>query len=193
MAKLTKAQREWKPNTPKKQRSTRLMFASVVLMLEAFVALFLGLALFGLKDKDATYLIAAGVLAVLMILACAVVRKPWGPAFGWILQLLLIAGGFWEPSMFVVGILFAVAWWYALYAGAKIDRENTQRAKAQAAWDAAHPVDAAAATPGEATSGEATPGAATPGKAAPGENPAADPAAPAKPASGESAPGESAK
>ncbi|MHA7269141.1 DUF4233 domain-containing protein [Arthrobacter sp. HLT1-20] len=139
MAKLTKAQREWKPNTPKKLRSTRLMFASVVLMLEAFVALFLGLGLFGLKDKNPIYLLVAAVLAVLFIAACGVVRKPWGPAFGWALQLALIAGGFWEPSMFVVGALFAAAWWFALYAGARIDRENVQRAKAQARWDSEHP------------------------------------------------------
>lgn len=139
MAKLTRAQREWKPNTPKKVRSTRTMFASVVLFLEAFVALFAGLALFGLKGKDATFLVMAGVLAVLMIMACAFVSKKWGPAFGWILQLALIAGGFWEPSMFVVGVLFAVAWWYALYAGARIDRENVARARVQAQWDAEHP------------------------------------------------------
>lgn len=149
MAKLTRAQREWKPNTPKKARSTRLMFASVVLMLEAFVALFLGLALFGLKDRNFAYLVAAGVLAVLMILACGVIRKSWGPAFGWGLQLALIAGGFWEPSMFVVGVLFAVAWWYALYAGARIDRENAARAKAQADWDAAHPETSAPGGAGE--------------------------------------------
>lgn len=139
MAKLTRAQREWKPNTPKKARSTKTMFASVVLVLEAFVALFAGLGLFGLKDKNVTYLVVAGVLAFLMVAACAFLSKKWGPAFGWILQLVLIAGGFWEPSIFVVGILFAVAWWYALYAGSRIDRENAARARAQAQWDAAHP------------------------------------------------------
>ncbi|WP_425861796.1 DUF4233 domain-containing protein [Arthrobacter sp. TWP1-1] len=141
MAKLTKAQREWKPNTPKKLRSTKMMFASVVLMLEAFVALFLGLALFGIHDKNPAYLVVAAVLAVLMILACGVIRKTWGIAFGWLLQLALIAGGFWEPSMFIVGVLFTVAWWYALNGGAKIDRENVARAKAQAMWDAEHPAD----------------------------------------------------
>ncbi|MFQ4149108.1 DUF4233 domain-containing protein [Arthrobacter sp. LAPM80] len=141
MAKLTKAQREWKPNTPKKARSTRMMFASVVLMLEAFVALFLGLALFGLHGKNPAYLVAAAVMAVLFIGACGVIRKSWGPAFGWLLQLALIAGGFWEPSMVVVGILFAVAWWYALHTGSRIDRENVARARAQADWDAAHPDD----------------------------------------------------
>lgn len=139
MAKLTKAQREWRPGMPKKQRSTKMMFASTVLVLEAFVAIFLGLALFGLHGKNPAYLVVAGVLAVLMVAACAVMAKKWGPAFGWILQLLLIAGGFWEPSMFVVGVLFAVAWWYALHAGGRIDRENRERARKQAAWDADNP------------------------------------------------------
>ena len=36
MARLTKAQREWRPGMPKKRRSTKVMFASTVLLLEAF-------------------------------------------------------------------------------------------------------------------------------------------------------------
>jgi dihydrofolate synthase/folylpolyglutamate synthase len=36
MAKLTKAQREWQPGMPKKRRSTKVLFASTVLLLEAF-------------------------------------------------------------------------------------------------------------------------------------------------------------
>jgi hypothetical protein len=139
MAKLTKAQREWRPGMPKKLRSTKMMFASTVLVLEAFVAIFAGLAVFGLKDKNPVYLVVAGVLAILMILACAFIGKKWGPAVGWILQLLLIAAGFWETSMFVVGVFFAIAWWYALHAGARIDRENVVRARKQAEWEAAHP------------------------------------------------------
>ena len=146
MSKLTKAQREWRPNTPKPLRSTKIMFASTVLFLEAFVALFLGLALFGLNDKNPVYLVVAGIMAVLFVAACAFIRKTWGAVFGWLLQLALIAGGFWEPSMFVVGVLFAVAWWYALFGGAKIDRENRVRAKEQADWDAAHPKEAAPGT-----------------------------------------------
>ncbi|RAN79741.1 hypothetical protein B5P43_13280 [Bacillus sp. SRB_336] len=139
MARLTKAQREWRPGMPKKLRSTKTMFASTVLVLEAFVALFLGLALFGVHGKNPVYLVAAVVLAVLMVAACAFMGKKWGPAFGWILQLLLIAGGFWEPSMFVVGVLFAIAWWYGLRTGGRIDRENRARARQQSEWDASHP------------------------------------------------------
>jgi len=139
MARLTKAQREWRPGMPKKARSTKMLFASTVLLLEAFVALFAGLALFGATGKNPVYLLVAGILAVLMIGACAFVGKKWGPAVGWILQLLLIAGGFWETALFVVGVLFAIAWWYALHAGSRIDRENRERARVQAEWDAAHP------------------------------------------------------
>ncbi|NVM98460.1 DUF4233 domain-containing protein [Arthrobacter sp. SDTb3-6] len=139
MARLTKAQREWRPGMPKKLRSTKAMFASTVLVLEAFVALFLGLGLFGVHGKNPVYLLVAGVLAVLMVATCAVIGRKWGPADGWILQLLLIAGGFWETSMFVVGVLFAIAWWYALHMGGRIDRENRARARQQAEWEAAHP------------------------------------------------------
>ena len=49
MAKLTKAQREWRPGMPKKRRSTKVMFASTVLLLEAFVVFFGTLAVFGLR------------------------------------------------------------------------------------------------------------------------------------------------
>ena len=52
MAKLTKAQREWRPGMPKKRRSTKVMFASTVLLLEAFVVLFGTLAVFGLRRDE---------------------------------------------------------------------------------------------------------------------------------------------
>jgi fatty acid desaturase len=139
MAKLTRAQREWRPGMPKKQRSTRALFASTVLALEAFVVLFAGLGLFGLHGKNPLYLVVTVVLAALFIGTCAIVTRKAGPTVGWVLQLLLIAGGFWEPLMIFVGVLFAIAWWYALNAGGRIDRENRARARQQAAWDAEHP------------------------------------------------------
>ena len=53
--------------------------------------------------------------------------KPWGVALGWILQLVLILTGIVEPAMFLVGGLFAVAWWYGIRTGIRIDREAAQR------------------------------------------------------------------
>ncbi|MBF4995411.1 DUF4233 domain-containing protein [Arthrobacter gandavensis] len=142
MARMTKAQREWRPGMPKKRRSIRVMFASTVLSLEAFVVLFGTLAVFGLqRDRVAPVAILAGgiVLAAALIATCAFLSKPAGPAIGWILQLAIIATGFLEPMMFLVGVLFAGTWWYGLRAGARLDRENRQRDREQAEWEAAHP------------------------------------------------------
>ncbi|MDR6636435.1 DUF4233 domain-containing protein [Paenarthrobacter nitroguajacolicus] len=150
MAKMTKAQREWRPGMPKKRRSTKVMFASTVLLLEAFVAFFGTLAVFGLKrgEVDPGIILGVGIaLSVVLVLACAVLSKPWGIAVGWALQLVLILTGFAEPTMFIVGILFAICWWYGIRAGMRIDREVAQRDREQAEWDAAHGDEAGTQTP----------------------------------------------
>jgi hypothetical protein len=142
MAKLTKAQREWRPGMPKKRRSTKVMFASTVLLLEAFVAFFATLAVFGVRRSEMSpvLILAVGIgLSVVLVLACAFLSKPWGVALGWILQLVLIFAGFVEPMMFLVGVLFGLAWWYGIRTGIRIDAEAAQRAREQAEWDAAHP------------------------------------------------------
>ncbi|MEV7662169.1 DUF4233 domain-containing protein [Paenarthrobacter sp. NPDC089316] len=150
MAKMTKAQREWRPGMPKKRRSTKVMFASTVLLLEAFVAFFGTLAVFGLKrgEVDPGIILGVGIaLSVVLVLACAVLSKPWGIALGWVLQLVLILTGLAEPMMFIVGVLFAICWWYGLRAGMRIDREVAQRDREQAEWDAAHSEEAGPQTP----------------------------------------------
>ena len=142
MAKLTKAQREWRPGMPKKRRSTKVMFASTVLLLEAFVMFFATLAVFGLRRELPPPAVILGVgiaLCVVMIVACAFLTRPWGIGLGWILQLVLILSGIFEPAMFLVGALFAAAWWYGIRTGIRLDREAGERAREQAAWEAAHP------------------------------------------------------
>ncbi len=147
---MTKAQREWRPGMPKKRRSTKVMFASTVLLLEAFVAFFGTLAVFGLKrgEVDPGIILGVGIaLSVVLVLTCAVLSKPWGIAVGWALQLVLILTGFAEPTMFIVGILFAICWWYGIRAGMRIDREVAQRDREQAEWDATHGDEAGTQTP----------------------------------------------
>ena len=139
---LTKAQREWRPGMTKERRSTKVMFASTVLLLEAFVVFFATLAVFGLRRDEinpAVILTSGLVVSVLLVLTCAVVTKRWGIAVGWVLQLVLIAGGFLEPVMFVVGIAFASTWLYGLRQGARVDRENIERDRLQAEWEKANP------------------------------------------------------
>ncbi|QHK19354.1 DUF4233 domain-containing protein [Pseudarthrobacter psychrotolerans] len=141
MAKLTKAQREWRPGMPKKRRSTKVMFASTVLLLEAFVVFFATLAVFGLKRGEFPPAVILGIgiaLSVVMVLACAVLSKPWGVGLGWILQIVLILTGIIEPMMFLVGALFGLAWWHGIRTGIRIDSEATKREREQADWNASH-------------------------------------------------------
>lgn len=142
MARLTKAQREWRPGMPKKPRSVRVQFASIALLTEAFAVFFATLAVFGLRGRELGpgLVLGAGFgLLAVFVLACAVVKRPWGMALGWLLQLALIALGFVEPMMFVVGVLMALGWWYAVRTGARLDRENAVRAREQAEWERTHP------------------------------------------------------
>lgn len=142
MARLTKAQREWRPDMPRKRRSIKVTFASTVLSLEAFVVFFGTLVAFGLlKDSIPQPLVlgAGIVLSLLLIGCCALLSRPVGYKIGWVLQLVIIATGFAVPMMFVVGALFALTWWYGVVTGARIDRENKERDAAQAEWERNHP------------------------------------------------------
>lgn len=137
----TRSQQAWRPGMKKKRRSIQAMFASSVLCLEAVVLFFLGMTLFGLNrgaDHALWFVVGYSLLAVAAVLACAIIRKPAGIAVGWLLQLVLIASGFWEYSMFVIGPLFTLAWWYAVVKGRRMDVENAERDRAQAAWEAEH-------------------------------------------------------
>ncbi|GAC1502642.1 MAG: hypothetical protein NVS2B15_25260 [Pseudarthrobacter sp.] len=141
MAKLTKAQREWRPGMPKKRRSTKVMFASTVLLLEAFVVFFATLAVFGLRRGEFPPALILGLgiaLSLILVFVCAVLSKPWGVGLGWILQIVLILTGTIEPMMFLVGALFGLAWWYGIRTGIRIDSESAQREREQAEWNAAH-------------------------------------------------------
>ncbi len=75
-----------------------------------------------------TPFVLMSALAVLAILAAGLVRRPFGPALGWVVQALTILSGFWVSMMFIVGILFAVLYGYCQKVGRRVDREQAARA-----------------------------------------------------------------
>ncbi|MFI7483483.1 DUF4233 domain-containing protein [Kocuria sp. M1R5S2] len=145
MARTTKAQRERRPGQPRPRRSIRTLFASSVLVMEAFIAFFAALTAYGvlgrgLDDGARTAILAGGtVLALILLLAPAVLRRPWGWSLGWVLQVLFVATGIVLPAMYFVGALCLLAWWYAVRTGGRLDRENAARDAAQARWEREHP------------------------------------------------------
>ncbi|MDO4898911.1 MAG: DUF4233 domain-containing protein [Rothia sp. (in: high G+C Gram-positive bacteria)] len=145
MARMTKAQREWRPGQKKPVRSIKVMFTSTVLSLEALVAFFSTLAIFGHNFNEPTSTkIIIWVLGLLLVAAFitapAFLKKSWGYTWGYALQVILILVGFALTSMFFVGAAFAVAYWFGVTRGARLDAENKVRAREQEEWEKANPL-----------------------------------------------------
>ena len=91
-------------------RATRGALAAV-LGLEALVVLLVPRAIAftstGLGGTRAGLLIA---LAVVMVVAAGLMRRPWGIGLGSVLQVPFILTGIWLTAMFVVAAIFATIW-----------------------------------------------------------------------------------
>ena len=106
-----------------RNRSSKQTLASIVLAFESFVAFFATLAAFGLKVADAELVWAIGLtISLLMILTPAVLRFNWGYWIGSLWQVLLIASGVLLWGMFLIGVMLAGLWIWALIAGSTIDK-----------------------------------------------------------------------
>lgn len=104
--------------------STQRALASVVLGFEMVIIFLTGLTLFGLnvfQPREAG-LIIGGVVCLMCIIALALMRSRAGIILGWIVQLLLVIGGFWLPAIWVVALMFGGLWIYCMVRGAAIDR-----------------------------------------------------------------------
>lgn len=106
-------------------RSARRSLASIVLGFESIVVLLGGLVLFGLRRLDPVIALGGGgALFVVMLVTIGLLRFPWAYAIGWLVQAVVIAAGFIEPTFFVVGALFGAMWVYCMVVGTRLDRAN---------------------------------------------------------------------
>jgi hypothetical protein len=87
--------------------ATLILEALVVLLVPRAIAQF-GTGLVGWK------LAALLVLAGLLVVAAAMLRRPAGLLLGTALQVLLVACGFLTGAMFVLGAVFAAIWVFLL-------------------------------------------------------------------------------
>ncbi|MDQ0575439.1 DUF4233 domain-containing protein [Agromyces albus] len=116
-------------------RSLQQTLASIVLAFEVIVVFLASLVIWGLAapagegDLPAwVALLAGGVMIVALIATIGLLRFRWAYALGWLIQALILAAGFLNPTMFVVGALFGGMWWYCMVVGARIDRARTAAA-----------------------------------------------------------------
>ncbi|MFI9646119.1 DUF4233 domain-containing protein [Streptomyces sp. NPDC052040] len=99
---------------------------------EFFVIGFAGLV--AMKDpglSTATVWTVSGIAMALSILLCGLLSRPGGVQLGWALQIALIASGFFVPTMFFMGAVFAALWWASVHFGRKIDEAKARFAAMQ--------------------------------------------------------------
>jgi hypothetical protein len=100
-----------------------MVLGSTVLVFEAIVVLLAIPIAINVSDANATFALVIGIaLAGLLILTVGVITKPIAVPIGWILQVLVIAAGIVVPTMFLVGGIFALLWFYAVRNGQRVDR-----------------------------------------------------------------------
>jgi uncharacterized iron-regulated membrane protein len=69
---------------------------------------------------------------LLSVLLCGVITRPGGVQLGWALQIALVAGGFFIPMMYILGLLFGALWWASVHYGRKIDEAKARWAAQEA-------------------------------------------------------------
>jgi hypothetical protein len=95
----------------------------MLMAFESFVVFFAMLVAFGLKVADGPTVWAVGLsISFLLILTPAVLGKKFSYAWGWFLQLVVVATGIWVPLMYVIGGIFVCLWAWAMIAGSTIDK-----------------------------------------------------------------------
>lgn len=95
-------------------RATRGALAAV-LCFEALVVLLLPRAIrFTHTGLGVTRTVVLIGLAVVMVAAAGLLRRPWGIGVGSVLQVPFLLTGLWLGAMFVVAVLFIGIWLYLL-------------------------------------------------------------------------------
>ncbi len=99
------------------------VLGSSVLALEAIVVL---LAIpIAINNENVNSGLALGVgaaIALLMFLTIGLITKPIAVPIGWTLQVITVGSGFVVPTMFIIGGVFALLWYFAVKNGQRIDR-----------------------------------------------------------------------
>lgn len=102
-----------------------LFFESLIVLLAIPVAL-------TVYDVPAVIGIPVGLALMILCIyiGSAMRRKDWALTAGWVVQVLVIATGFVVPTMFFLGIVFALLYFYAIRVGKRGDAIKAARDQA---------------------------------------------------------------
>jgi len=127
---------------PRAPRSALVTLTQATLALEALVALFATLVVWGLGHSSGvsvgdaqvgsgTVWAVGGTLTLVFMVAAGMASRRWGRLLGWAAQVALIACGVAELAVAVVGVMFVVIYALGVRLGSRIDRERAERAASE--------------------------------------------------------------
>jgi hypothetical protein len=103
--------------------------ASAVLALESIVLFLSTPVMIQVSDVDTGPAVAAGLgLALAALVLCGLLRFRGAYVAGSLLQVAAVGLGFVVPTMFVLGVIFALLWAAALVLGRRVDAAKAARA-----------------------------------------------------------------
>lgn len=99
-----------------------LLFESLIVLLAIPVAL-------TVYDVPAALGMSVGILLIFLCIYVGSVmrKKDWALIAGWVIQALVIATGFVVPTMFFLGLIFALLYFYAIRVGKRGDAIKAAR------------------------------------------------------------------
>lgn len=126
---MTDAPRASRPaRRPRPERGAQESLLSITLVLEAVMFFFPMLVVFGKHTLSPGWAFGGGIAAmVILAVASRLTGNRAGVWFGWLLQAAILATGFIEPFMVVVGLVFLALWVFCFVKGAQLDRQNAAR------------------------------------------------------------------
>jgi len=112
---------------PRRPSTATESLLSIALVLEAILVFFVTLTVYGLRALEPLpAFVGGGLLLLALVVTARLVRRPWGIALGWLLQVVLIATGFLVPIMFAIGAGFVGIWIFCFLKGRQLDRAKAQ-------------------------------------------------------------------
>lgn len=95
-------------------KDVRRLCAAVLVLEAVVVALAIPVAIKVSGADAASAGIAGGGLAVVCLLLCGLLRYGWAYYAGTLVQVAAIVAGVWVPLMYVLGVVFAALWVWAM-------------------------------------------------------------------------------
>jgi hypothetical protein len=125
---VTDAPRASRPVRTRRDRGAQESLLSITLVLEAVMFFFPMMVVFGKHTLSPGWAFGGGLGGmVVLALASRLTGNRAGVWFGWLLQAAILATGFIEPFMFVVGLVFLAFWIFCFVKGGQLDRQNAAR------------------------------------------------------------------